>query len=67
MSDGNLVIGRHRDESVILRHPDGTEILITVGQIGRNAANAAGYVRLVFNAPRSIQIIRSELDKGGSA
>ena len=47
-----LILTRRVNESVIITHPDGTEITVSVlGMVGNQA-------RLGFNAPKEVQILR---------
>ena len=50
-----LVLTRHRDEDVVIRAADGTEILVRVIDIRSDK------VRLGFDAPRDVLIHRAEV------
>lgn len=52
-----LVLSRHRDESVIVTHPDGTKITIQVVDIRGDK------VRLGFDAPQNVSVHRQEVQE----
>lgn len=52
-----LVLKRREGESILIKHPDGTEVLIEVASVGDKR------VRLVFTAPDYVTIDRDEVDK----
>lgn len=51
-----LVITRKPDQSITLRHPDGTQITVTV------CKNRGGSVRVGIDAPAEWLIRRTEID-----
>lgn len=56
-----LSLSRYRGERIRIRLEDNRDIWIAVGEIRGSARNYEGRVRLLFDAPRTIQISREEL------
>lgn len=52
---GVLALSRRRNEKILLRTPDGTVVALTVLEIRGDK------VRLVFDAPRTVEIVREEV------
>lgn len=52
-----LVLSRHRDESLIITHPDGTRIVVTVVDIRGDK------IRLGVAAPMDVIVDRAEIDE----
>lgn len=56
-----LVLGRRRDESIVLRIPGLGDITILVTDIIERTRHRAASVRLLVAAPDAVKILRSEL------
>lgn len=57
-----LVLSRKKDETILIKTPEGENIKITVVKIeGSNGYN--GRVRIGIDAPQKITVLRSELEK----
>lgn len=56
---GRLVVGRQPGQSVVLTMPDGTQVYVTLYKSDNDN------LRLVFDAPRDVHIMRAELTAGG--
>ena len=50
-----LCLGRAANERIIIQTPDGSEIIVRVAEITRN------FVRLSFEAPGEVRIVREEI------
>ena len=50
-----LILTRKLNEEIVIRHPDGTEMLLRVHAIER------GRVQFGFEAPRDVKILRAEV------
>lgn len=57
-----LVLSRKKDETILIKTPEGEKIKVTVVKIeGNNGYN--GRVRIGIDAPQKITVLRSELEK----
>lgn len=56
-----LVLGRSKRQQVKLTTRDGTEMVVTVLAVDA----LTGYVRLGFDAPKDVRIVRTEIEGKG--
>lgn len=59
-----LSLTRKRGQRVILRLEDGRQLYIAVGEIQARTGDREPKVRLLFDCPRTIAIVREELLDG---